>query len=149
MTIKRTKSGDAMSDLLLATFRLNGGFLEAADRISAPSGLTGARWQILGSVMRADKSVAQIAREMGLARQSVQRIANILEKEGMVRFAPNPAHQRAKLIVATQLGRDAIATLAQRQFEWANATSKGFDAEELASCVELMKKIANRLDALK
>lgn len=146
MTSKRTKAGDALSCLLLATFKLNGGFLESADRISADSGLTGARWQILGSVMRADKPVVQIAREMGLTRQSVQRIANILEKESMVKFAPNPAHQRAKLVVATKKGRDAIDTLAQRQFEWANASSEGFDERDIRKCTALMLEIADRLE---
>lgn len=149
MADKRTKAGDAVSCLLLTTFRLNGEFLEAADRISAPSGLTGARWQILGSVMRSDKSVAQIGREMGLARQSVQRIANILEKEGLVSFATNPAHQRAKLIVATKAGRHAIDTLAQRQFDWANATSAGFDADEINQAVKIMQQVADRLESLK
>lgn len=146
MTTKRTKGGDAISDLLLTTFQLNGAFLEAADRISAPSDLTAARWQILGSVVRADMSVAEIARLMGLARQSVQRIANILEKEGMVAFKDNPAHQRAKLVVATPAGIAANATLAERQHIWANAMAAGIDESAIIDCVEMMRKITQRLN---
>lgn len=148
MATKRSKGGDAVSQMLLMTFRLNGAFLTAGDRISAPSGLTSARWQILGTVMFGDMTVSQIARLMGLSRQSVQRISNILRDEGLTELIDNPDDQRAKLVSATPAGRAAMHTLTERQHVWANATSDGFADADIAACVELMGKIADRLDSM-
>ncbi|MVO18691.1 MarR family winged helix-turn-helix transcriptional regulator [Parasedimentitalea huanghaiensis] len=141
MTTKRNRGGDAVSNLLLATFKLNGAFLAAGDKISAPSGLTSARWQVLGTLMWDDMTVSGIAREMGLSRQAVQRIANVLAKENLITFLDNPNDKRAKLASATDEGRKAIQSLAERQHAWANATATGIDPAEIERAVEVMKKV--------
>jgi hypothetical protein len=41
---------------------------------------------------------------MGLTRQAVQRLANEMEQDGLVRFGPNPYHRRAKLVFLTSCG---------------------------------------------
>jgi len=58
----------------------------------------------MGALATGRLPAAQIARKMGLARQSVQRIVDILAEEQVVEFAENPYHQRAKLLMA-QLGK--------------------------------------------
>lgn len=40
----------AFSELILEVFRLNWLLLDAGDALSAPAGLTSARWQVLGVV---------------------------------------------------------------------------------------------------
>ena len=74
----RTPEGDALTDLVLPVFELNGEFLAAAAMITAPHELTPARWQVLGAVLDAPLPVPEIARRigLGLTRQSVQRVAN-------------------------------------------------------------------------
>ncbi|WP_437998999.1 hypothetical protein WMF26_02405 [Sorangium sp. So ce185] len=62
MVVKRGSGGDALAELVLKTFRLNGRFLEVADDITEGSGLTAARWQALGAVLREPLSVAAAAR---------------------------------------------------------------------------------------
>ncbi|CAN5420504.1 hypothetical protein BH09MYX1_BH09MYX1_51560 [soil metagenome] len=62
---KRTSSGDYVTELVLKTVRLNGRFLAVAEDITAGSGLTAARWQVLGAVLAAPLSVAEVARAMG------------------------------------------------------------------------------------
>jgi DNA-binding MarR family transcriptional regulator len=108
MVARSRSSGDVLTDLVLRVFRLNGRFLDAADRLTEGSGLTGARWQVLGAVLREPLTVAAAARSMGLARQSVQRLADVLVEEGLCEFLPNPAHQRAKLLAPTDRGWKAI-----------------------------------------
>ncbi len=146
MKVERTKAGDAVSELLLTTFRLNGAFLGAADRISAPFDLTAARWQVLGTVMPADKTVSQIAREMGLSRQSVQRLSNVLEGEGKIAFLDNPAHQRAKLVSPTEAGRATMKALSETQHIWANETSEGISAEDIRDALGVMRAVIVRLE---
>src|SRR5947208_697900 len=72
---------------------------------------TAAWWQVLGPVLGPPLPVAGIAREMGLTRQSVQRIADILVERGLAEYRDNPAHRRAKLLVPTEAGRAAIGRI--------------------------------------
>ena len=109
---------DALTDLVLKVFRLNGRLLDAADRLTEGSGLTAARWQVLGAVLREPLTVAAVARSMGLARQSVQRLADILVEEELCQFLPNPAHQRAKLLAPTKRGWNAIEAIRPRVAAW-------------------------------
>ena len=102
---------DTITDLVLETFRLNGRLLASGDALVADLGLTSARWQVIGAIALSPVplSVAQIARNMGLTRQAVQRLANEMAADGLLRFAPNPHHQRAKLVVLTAAGKSAFA----------------------------------------
>jgi DNA-binding MarR family transcriptional regulator len=93
--------------------------LDAADRLTEGSGLTAARWQVLGAVLHEPLTVAAAARSMGLARQSVQRLADVLVEEGLCEFLPNPAHQRAKLLAPTDRGWKAIEQIRPGVTAWA------------------------------
>ena len=98
---------DLLSRAALSAFRLNGQFLSAAEELAKPAGLTAARWQVLGAVLHEPLPVAGIARAMGITRQSVQRIADLLVDQGLAEYTPNPAHRRAKLVAPTAAGRAA------------------------------------------
>jgi DNA-binding MarR family transcriptional regulator len=141
-----TKAGRAFTELILETFRFNGRLLVAGDRLAKPLGLTSSRWQVLGAIEEQPLPVAQIARKMGLARQNVQRLADVLEEEGIVEYAPNPNHQRAKLVCLTDKGRCAAKELARHQVLWANRITAGTSASELQSVLDLMKRLRSRLE---
>ncbi len=64
--------------MILETFRFNGRLLAAGDRLTKELDLSSALWQVLGAIDEAPLPVAQIARNMGLTRQSVRRMANVL-----------------------------------------------------------------------
>lgn len=104
------------SRLALEVFRLNGALIAAGDALTAPLGLTSARWQVMGAVAeaRGGLPVAGIARNMGLVRQSVQRVADDLVAEGILRFAPNPHHRRARLVQLTARGEALFAEVSRR-----------------------------------
>ncbi len=76
----RSQVGEAATDVFCATFRAKTLLLEAGDRLGAPEGLTSARWQVLGAIALAERplTVPQIARRMGLTRQSVHAIVQRL-----------------------------------------------------------------------
>jgi DNA-binding MarR family transcriptional regulator len=142
----RTEAGDTLTELVLAVFRLNGSLLGAAERLAAPAGLTAARWQVLGAVLKEPKSVAEIARDMGLARQSVQRLADILAAEGLAVYGNNPAHRRAKLLSVTDAGLAAIQDIGTRQHVWANHVSNGIEAQTLASSLAVLRALTTRVE---
>jgi len=142
------KSGAAVTTLILETFRLNGRLLAAGDALVRGLSLSSARWQVLGAVAAAPVplSVAQIARLMGLTRQAVQRLANDMDREGLLRFAVNPHHQRAKLVVMTSRGQAAYGAAMKRQAPWAQALTQGFTAAQIAAATVVLKRLRQRLE---
>lgn len=79
----------------LTTFRLDGQFLAVAEELARSPGLTATWWQVLGAVSTQPLTVAGDAREMGITRRGVQRIAELLVGRGLDEYQPNPAHRRA------------------------------------------------------
>jgi DNA-binding MarR family transcriptional regulator len=142
-----TKAGKVFTALVLETFRFNGRLLLAGDRLAKPLGLTSARWQVLGAIGDEPLSVARIARNMGLARQNVQRLADVLQMDGIVHYAANPEHKRAKLVGLTPKGRRILEQLTERQALWANHIAEGASAVEIQSALEVIRKLMTRLDA--
>lgn len=145
---KHSPAGAVMTDLVLETFRLNGRLLASGDKLVEPLGLSSARWQVLGAINFAEtpQPVAWLARSMGLSRQGVQRIANELEKEGLVSFEPNPNHRRANLVVLTEQGRAIYADADRRQTEWVNELSQAFDLSELECALKVMSAMRAKLE---
>jgi DNA-binding MarR family transcriptional regulator len=141
----RARPADAFTDLVLETFRLNGRLLAAGDRLAREVGLTSARWQVLGALEAGPLPAAEIARRMGLRRQSVQRLVDVLGAEGVVAFEDNPLHRRAKLVRTTAEGRRRYARVMDFQREWAARVSRGVDPARLQAAVELMRELQLRL----
>ncbi|KJK50853.1 MarR family transcriptional regulator [Lentzea aerocolonigenes] len=136
--MSRTESGDVLTDVVMRTFRLYSAFMDAAEVMAKPVGLTAAWWQVLGPVLREPLSVSGIAREIGLARQSVQRITDLLVDKGLAEYLPNPAHARAKLVRPTPEGYAAITRLREAQHEWANRVSAQVSLEDLRTTLATM-----------
>jgi DNA-binding MarR family transcriptional regulator len=145
--MKLTKTAEAFTELVLQTFRFNGYLLTAGDRLAKPLCLTSARWQILGAIEEQSLSVSQIGKKMGLTRQNVQRIADVLEREGFVHYVTNPAHQRAKLVCLTSKGRRATRELADVQVVWANRIASNTTVSDIRTVLETMSILLSRLEA--
>ncbi len=143
--ISRTPSAEAFTQLILETFLFNGRLLAAGDRLTKELGLTSALWQVLGAINEAPLPVAQIARNMGLTRQSVRRTANVLKDKGFVEFQENPNHHRAKLVALSKKGRNVLDQVTKLQIGWANSVSKGLGDNKLKTVIQTMRTIGNRL----
>lgn len=139
---------DLLSAASIATFKLNGQFLALAEELARPAGLTAAWWQVLGAVLGGPLPVAGIARAMGLARQSVQRIADILVERGLAEYRDNPAHRRAKLLVPTEPGRAAIGRIGPGHADAARRLTAAFGEEALASAVDTLRALSAALDQI-
>ena len=140
------RRGELFTQIVLEVFRLNRLLLDAGDALTAPVGLTSARWQVLGIVEHGPAPVAKVARAMGLRRQSVQETANGLEAEGFIEFAPNPRHRRAKLLVMTPKADAAMEVLRLRHASWANELADRHQAAALASVVTALSEIRMTLE---
>jgi DNA-binding MarR family transcriptional regulator len=145
----RTPEGDAATEVILAVFRANGALIGSGDVLAADEELTSARWQVLGAVALADRAltVPQVARRMGLTRQSVHATVNRLVGDGLVELAPNADHRRSQLVRLTELGARRYAAIDQRQAAWVNELARGIDRSELEATARLLGELTSRLEA--
>lgn len=137
---------DLLSRSALGVFRLNGQFLAVAEELARPAGLTAAWWQVLGAVLGEPLPVSGIARAMGITRQSVQRIADLLVERGLAEYRPNPAHRRAKLLAPTSEGRAAIARIDPGHAAFADRLAEAFGETELTEAVQVLERLSKVLD---
>ncbi|WP_437617973.1 MarR family winged helix-turn-helix transcriptional regulator [Sorangium sp. So ce1151] len=141
-----TAAAAAFSELVIEVFRVNGLALEAGDVLARPAGLTSARWQVLGVVDHGPAPVSNVARTMGLTRQSVQQIADALERDGFVEYVDNPHHRTARLIAMTAAGREALRQVEARHAAWADRLGKQLDLSSLCAAVDALREARRALE---
>jgi DNA-binding MarR family transcriptional regulator len=141
----RTAAGDAFSTLAILVLRVGGYLAAAGDELARPAGQTSARWQVLASIDAEPVTVAQIARTLGLARQSVQRIADALTGDGLTAYEENPAHRRAKLLRLLPEGRAALRAIQAAQRPWADALGAMIGEAELRRASKVLEQVLQGL----
>jgi DNA-binding MarR family transcriptional regulator len=96
---------------------------------------------VLAAIEHQPATVAQIARAWSFARQSVQRVADTLEVDGLVRYEENPSHRRAKLVTLTPSGRAALAEIQAAQRGWADTVGATIGAADLETANEILSRV--------
>lgn len=139
---------DLLGAAAIVAFRLNGQFLELAEHLARPAGITAAWWQVLGAVIRDPQPVSAIAREMGITRQAVQRTADVLVDRGLAEYRDNPAHRRAKLVATTAEGAAAVRAINPQHARHAVRLAEAYGVDELAEVVEAMSRLSKVLETL-
>lgn len=139
----------ALSETVLALFRASSSMMAAGDRLVAPLGLTSSRWQVLGTIVAAERPqpVAWLARDMGAKRQNVQRIVNDLLGEGFVCTAPNLHHRTASLVLLTDKGREAFVHAMELKTPWMNRLASDIEVEDIEAMQRVLAKLRSHLDA--
>jgi DNA-binding MarR family transcriptional regulator len=100
---------------------------------------------VLAAVEREPMTVAQIARAWSLARQSVQRVADLLERDGLVSYEANPAHRRASLLQLTPEGRTALRRIQAAQREWADHAGREIGLDDLTTANRILARVLEAL----
>ena len=145
--VPQTDAGAALTDVILNTFRLNARLLEVAQVLGANGGLTAAWWQVLGGILDQPRSVAAIGRRMGLTRQGVQRVADLLVERDLAEYRPNPDHRRAKLLACTEAGYWSIRRISLVAHPWGNRIGGEVGADELRSALATMRQLIAIIEA--
>jgi DNA-binding MarR family transcriptional regulator len=139
---------DPLSRFSLSIFRVYGLLMESGDRMTRSLGQSSARWQVLGRAGYQPQTVAQMAREMGHARQSVQRVADVLEREGLVVYKDNPADRRAKLVELTPKGVEVLTAIYTLNETWSQHIMAKLDPDQLTQLADALEKIADVLESV-
>ena len=143
----QAEAGALLTDVILTTFRLNGRLMEVAQEFAVEGEITAAWWQVLGGVLDEPRTVAEIGRRMGMTRQGVQRVADLLVERGLAEYRPNPAHRRAKLLACTEAGYWAIRRISLAVVPWGNRIGEEIGAAELRGALATMRRLVAVLEA--
>jgi DNA-binding MarR family transcriptional regulator len=135
------ETGDVWTKFAMSIFELNGLLIQAGEGISQPLGQSSARWQVLGRVFE-PQTVAQVARSAGRARQSVQRMADVLAQEGLITFIEHPSDRRTKLMQLTAEGADVLTAIYLRQQQWSSQILAQLDPVRLAALADEVQRVS-------
>jgi DNA-binding MarR family transcriptional regulator len=140
-----TPAGSAFTDLVVQTLRLHGMLIAAGNAMAKPVGQTETRWQVMGVIEHGPATVAEIARFFGLARQSVQRTAHALARDGLAAFEENPRHRRAKLVRLTPAGVSVLRTIQAAQRQWADVLGAELGEPDLRLAANVLERVRKAL----
>ena len=145
----RTESGQAIEALIIeivATF-----FLLRAEgmRIGVVSPSGEGYWSVLRLLkVNGPQTVPQLARYRYVPRQSVQKLANEMLKDGVIELVNNPAHKRSKLLRLTPKGEVVFQEMSDRIAILAETLAEQQDAAQLQRAADVMKHLHERLRTL-
>ena len=101
------------------------------DALTRPLGQTEVRWAVLSVLSGGARTVPQVARRLGVTRQSVQRVANLLASKGLIESAPNPDNARSPLFRLSKRGEEVLTAITRAVDPWLRRVSEELSLEDL------------------
>jgi DNA-binding MarR family transcriptional regulator len=102
---------DLLPLIVADVYELAGLFRDSGETIAAAVGQTQARWQVMSAASADPYTVPQIARRLGVSRQNVQRIADLLVEENWASFEDNPDHKASPYLILNARGQAVLAKI--------------------------------------
>jgi DNA-binding MarR family transcriptional regulator len=93
-------------------------------------------------------TVPQIAQMRPTSRQRMQRLADELAAEGLVRFIDNPKHRKSKLVELTPKGNARYRELNARLLKMAATMGVGLNEAEVRKTSEVVRQLSSDVTAL-
>jgi DNA-binding MarR family transcriptional regulator len=148
LQMTESTKGPVFTEIVLEVFKLGGLLVSEGDQMGSEYGVTSARWKILGALSLAGEpqTVPQIARRMGLTRQAVQRLVDVMHEDEFLLFHQNPDHKRAKLISLSEFGKAIYSKLYEKQSGWAIKCATGITQTELETTLSVLKRISDAVE---
>jgi DNA-binding MarR family transcriptional regulator len=142
----RPKSAELIPLLVADVYHLAGAFRRSGSQIAKKVGQTQTRWQILSVITDRSGTVAQIARRLGLTRQSVQRTADQLVRLRLAQYVDNPDHKMSPLVEISTQGKKTLALLT-REAEKSNLQlTAAFTPAELATALRVIRQLCSAVE---
>jgi DNA-binding MarR family transcriptional regulator len=129
--------------------------LRASARIAASRnalligfGITGPRLRVMKTIRRrgSPRTVSQLARSIGVSRQTVQATVKDLVAAGFLDLEENMFHRRAPIVMLTPQGAACLDQLLQVEQRWVADLTRGFDEHLLAQTEWVLRCLRERLE---
>jgi DNA-binding MarR family transcriptional regulator len=92
-------------------------------------------------------TVPQIARMRPTSRQRMQRLADELAAEGLVKFVDNPKHRRSKLVRLTPKGEARYRQLDARLLAIASTMCVALSEPDIRRTTEIVRQLSDNVKA--
>lgn len=141
-----TPEGEALYELMVQLPRLHALLrprrLPEAPVLEAGSGL----WILLRSLkLDGPRTVPQIARARGVARQRIQKLVDDANAAGFVRLRNNPDHVRSRVVMLTAEGAAAFEESDGEMRARAETLAANLDIRDLDSALRVMFELVEQL----
>jgi DNA-binding MarR family transcriptional regulator len=140
----------AFDELMQENAALHRALLAVGEEIAGAAGLSHAWSQCLQQIGDEPRTVAAIAARLGMTRQSVQRVADLLVTDGLAGYAENPNHRRAQLLTLTGPGREALRLMREKHRDWVRRAAShlaGIDLAEVTDQLSAIRAAIRDVDA--
>ena len=125
---------------------LSQSFESIEEDIANTAGETRARWQVLRAFVGEPATVSQAARHLGLVRQSVGRVVDLLVQDKLLKPTRNPSHKRASLFEITARGRRTLDKIEKRSRTFGNAMASRTTKRQLRELLDALRKLSDTTD---
>jgi DNA-binding MarR family transcriptional regulator len=126
-------------------YELAGRFRDYGEAVAQTVGQTQARWQVMSAASDRPYTVPQIARVLGVTRQNVQRIADLLVAEGSAEYRDNPDHRASPHLILTKRGRAALDQLTKAAGGYHARMARKLSPSDVASIHRGLRRLLEAL----
>ena len=142
-----TDHSQAITELVLQIFRLNGQLLTWGDHFVSSDWLTGSSWQMLGAISKADspQTTPQMAARMGVSRQGAQKQINQLLESGLLIAHKNTAHARSPLYSLSPKGAAIFERINACWLAQATEWGAELKAQELLTAAKVLEHLIAKI----
>lgn len=144
------KNPQALMPIVIADiYELAGRLRGYGEAIAQTVGQTQARWQVM-SAAASDRphTVPQIARVLGVTRQNVQRIADLLVAEGAAEYRDNPDHRASPHLLLTRRGQAALERITKAAGGYHSRIARRLSPADVASLQRGLRRLLEALDGI-
>jgi len=90
-------------------------------------------------------TVPQLAQMRPASRQRMQRLADELASEGLVKFVDNPKHRRSKLVQLTPRGQARYRQLSEKFLAVAATVGRDVSEAEVRGAIDTVRRISDNV----
>jgi len=144
--VKKQSTSQIVSFIVADVNQLATMFHRWGEAVATATGQTQARWQVLDAAAAADRTVAQLARRLGLARQSVQRTADLLVADGLAIYANNSDNRRSPYLRLTSPGTELLDKLSKTADASHKELAEGLRGQDLNAAQIVLRKFCIQLE---
>ena len=141
-----TGKGEAISDLILEVAQFFFRIRAIGQRTGLITSWGGGAFGFMRSLaLLGPLTVPQIARMRPTSRQRMQRLADELTAEGLVKFIANPKHQRSKLMQLTPKGDARYRELKARFLAIAATMGVCLSEADIRKTIEIVRRLSDEV----
>lgn len=135
----------------LGIFKLNGLLLRESELDLGGTLITKSRARLLGVLMQANQpmTIPQICHEMGVARQGVGRLVNLMIDDGLLELRENPLHVKSKYVAVTRKGEKTYETIHDYHVNLSNQHPLPVSDKDLKTANKVINSIIAHLENTK